>query len=99
MVLHPVRFSRRVVGWQISESVPRTSPSTPRDGGVEGTAPVAAQVLDGLSDHGERGGAKSFDLLLRAPRRNDIVAPVGARRHSNDNALAESFNATLGYIG
>ena len=84
-------FSRLVVGWQLSNSL-RSSLAIDalemaiwnrtRDGGD----------LAGLIHHTDRG---SQYLAIRYSERlaeNDIVASVGSRGDSYDNALAESFN-------
>ena len=84
-------FSRLVVGWQLANSL-RSSLAIDalemaiwnrtRDGGD----------LAGLVHHTDRG---SQYLAIRYSERlaeNDIVASVGSRGDSYDNALAESFN-------
>jgi putative transposase len=84
-------FSRMVVGWQISNSL-RTDLvidalemavwNRTRDG----------QNLDGLIHHSDRGvqylSVRYSDRLSD----NDIVASVGSRGDSYDNAMAEAFN-------
>jgi putative transposase len=85
-------FSRMVVGWQLSNSL-RSSLAIDalemaiwnrtRDGGD----------LIGLVQHTDRG---SQYLAIRYSERlaeNGIVASVGSRGDSYDNALAESFNS------
>ncbi len=53
----------------------------------------AGQVLDGLVHHSDRGVQY---LAIRYSERlaeNDIVASVGSRGDSYDNAIAEAFNS------
>lgn len=85
-------FSRMVVGWQLSNSL-RSSLAIDalemaiwnrtRDGGS----------LDGLIQHTDRG---SQYLAIRYSERlaeNGIIASVGSKGDSYDNAMAEAFNS------
>jgi putative transposase len=84
-------FSRRVVGWQASNSLRSDLAidalemaiwNRQRDGGT----------LDGLVHHSDRGVQY---LSIRYSERlaaDEIVASVGSKGDSYDNALAESFN-------
>ena len=85
-------FSRFVVGWQASPvAAHRTSRST-RWRWRCGTGTVTAPTSTGLVHHSDRGVQY---LSIRYTERlavNDIVASVGSKGDSYDNALAESFN-------
>ena len=84
-------YSRMVVGWQIS-------PSLRSDLAIDALEMAiwnrtrAGQPLDGLVHHSDRGVQY---LSIRYGERladNDIVASVGSRGDSYDNAMAEAFN-------
>ena len=85
-------YSRMVIGWQIS-------PSLRSDLAIDALEMAiwnrtrAGQVLDGLVHHSDRGVQY---LSIRYSERldeNDIVASVGSRGDSYDNAMAEAFNS------
>ena len=85
-------FSRMVVGWQLSTSL-RSSLALDALEMAVWNRTRAGQVLDGLVHHSDRGVQY---LAIRYSERlaeNDIVASVGSRGDSYDNALAESFNS------
>jgi putative transposase len=85
-------FSRMVVGWQLSTSL-RSSLAIDALEMAVWNRTRAGQVLDGLVHHSDRGVQY---LAIRYSERlaeNDIVASVGSRGDSYDNALAESFNS------
>ena len=83
-------FSRRLVGWSIAEHM-RTSL-------VEDALKAAAGTRGGLagavfhSDHGAVYTSKDYARLCEAL---GVTQSMGAVGTSADNALAESFNATL----
>jgi putative transposase len=84
-------FSRMVVGWQISQSLRSDLAIEALEMAVWNRT-RAGQVLDGLIHHSDRGVQY---LSIRYSERlddNDIVASVGSRGDSYDNAMAESFN-------
>jgi putative transposase len=84
-------FSRMVVGWQASTSL-RSSPAIDALEMAVWNRHRAGYDLDGLVHHSDRGVQY---LSIRYSERlaaNDIVASVGSRGDSYDNALAEGFN-------
>ncbi len=85
-------FSRMVVGWQISESLRSDLAIDALEMAVWNRTRIG-QVLDGLIHHSDRGVQY---LSIRYSERldeNDIVASVGSRGDSYDNAMAEAFNS------
>jgi putative transposase len=84
-------FSRMVVGWQASTSL-RSSLAIDALEMAVWNRHRSGCDLDGLVHHSDRGVQY---LSIRYSERlaaNDIVASVGSRGDSYDNALAESFN-------
>jgi putative transposase len=84
-------FSRMVVGWQASTSLRSSLAIDALEMAVWNRHRAGAD-LDGLVHHSDRGVQY---LSIRYSERlaaNDIVASVGSRGDSYDNALAESFN-------
>ncbi len=83
-------FSRRVVGWSIADHM--------RTELVENALAAASATRGSLSgaifhaDHGSQYTAKAFAALCT---RMGVTQSTGAVGTSADNALAESFNATL----
>ena len=83
-------FSRRLVGWSIADHM--------RTELVENALAAAALTRGGLagaifhSDHGRQYTAKDFASLCTTL---GVTQSMGAVGTSADNALAESFNATL----
>ena len=85
-------FSRMVVGWQISKSLRSDLAIDALEMAIWNRT-RAGQVIDGLVHHSDRGVQY---LSIRYSERlaaNDIVASVGSRGDSYDNAMAESFNS------
>lgn len=85
-------YSRMVVGWQIS---PRLRSDLAIDAlemaiwnGTRG-----GQVLDGLVHHSDRGVQYLSIRYSERLSENDIVASVGSKGDSYDNAMAEAFNS------
>jgi putative transposase len=84
--------SRMVVGWQISNSLRADLAIDALEMAVWNRTRVG-QNLDGLIHHSDRGVQY---LCIRYSERladNDIVASVGSRGDSFDNAMAEAFNS------
>ena len=84
-------FSRMVVGWQASRSLRSDLAIDALEMAVHNRRRVGAG-LDGLIHHSDRGVQY---LSVRYSQRladNDIVASVGSKGDSYDNALVESFN-------
>ena len=85
-------YSRMVVGWQISNSLRSDLAIDALEMAVWNRT-RAGQVLDGLVHHSDRGVQY---LSIRYSERldeNDIVASVGSKGDSYDNAMAEAFNS------
>jgi putative transposase len=85
-------FSRMVVGWQTSVSLRADLAIDALEMAVWNRT-RAGNDLDGLVHHSDRGVQY---LCVRYSERlaaNDIVASVGSRGDSYDNALAEAFNS------
>jgi putative transposase len=84
-------FSRMVVGWQASRSLRSDLAIDALEMAVHNRR-RAGTGLDGLVHHSDRGAQY---LSVRYSQRladNDIVASVGSKGDSYDNALVESFN-------
>ncbi len=82
-------FSRMVVGWQASKSLRADLAIDALEMAVHNRG---AAGLEGLVHHSDRGVQY---LCVRYSERlddNDIVASVGSKGDSYDNALCESFN-------
>jgi len=83
-------FSRRVVGWALRERL---------------TTPLALEALEmaitrrtpgrGLLHHSDQGGQYVSDEYRRALAAHGMIASMSRRAHCWDNAVAESFFATL----
>ena len=85
-------FSRMVVGWQTSVSLRSDLAIDALEMAVWART-RAGNDLDGLVHHSDRGCQY---LSVRYSERladNDIVASVGSRGDSYDNAMAEAFNS------
>jgi putative transposase len=84
-------YSRMIVGWQASRSLRSDLAIDALEMAVWNRQRAAAD-LTGLIHHSDRGGQY---LSIRYSERladNDIVASVGSKGDSFDNAMAESFN-------
>ena len=84
-------FSRMVVGWQASRSLRSDLAIDALEMAVHNRRRAGAG-LDGLVHHSDRGVQY---LSVRYSQRladNDIVASVGSKGDSYDNAMVESFN-------
>ena len=84
-------FSRMVVGWQASRSLRSDLALDALEMAVFNRRRAGAD-LDGLVHHSDRGVQY---LSIRYSKRladNDIVASVGSKGDSYDNAMIESFN-------
>ncbi len=84
-------FSRMVVGWQISNNL-RTDLAIDALEMAVWNRTRDGQVLGGLVHHSDRGRQYLAVRYSERLAENDIVASVGSRGDSYDNALAESFN-------
>ena len=84
-------FSRMVVGWQLSNSLRSDLAIDALEMAVWNRT-RAGQDLDGLVHHTDRGVQYLSIRYSERLAENDIVASVGSRGDSYDNAMAESFN-------
>ena len=85
-------YSRRVLGWQTSRSL-RTDLALDALEMAVHTRRRDGRAVDQVTHHSDRG---SQYLSIRYSQRladNDIVASVGSKGDSYDNAMIESFNA------
>ena len=84
-------YSRMVVGWQISQSLRSDLAIEALEMAIWNRT-RAGQVLEGLVHHSDRGVQYLSIRYSERLAENDVVASVGSRGDSYDNALAESFN-------
>src|SRR5205085_11163001 len=85
-------YSRMVVGWQISNSL-RTDLAIDALEMAVWSCRRDGRVLDGLVHHSDRGVQYLSIRYSERLAENDIVASVGSRGDSYDNAMAEGFNS------
>ena len=85
-------FSRMVVGWQTSVSLRADLAIDALEMAVWNRT-RAGNDLDGLVHHSDRGVQYFSVRYSERLADNDIVASVGSRGDSYDNALAEAFNS------
>jgi len=85
-------FSRMVVGWQLSQSL-RSSLAIDALEMAIWNRTRAGQDLDGLVHHSDRGVQYLSIRYSERLAENDIVASVGSRGDSYDNAMAEAFHS------
>jgi len=85
-------YSRMVVGWQISKSL-RTDLALDALEMAVWNRTRDGRSLDGLTHHSDRGVQYLAVRYSERLAENDIVASVGSRGDSYDNAMAESFNS------
>src|SRR5262249_44190712 len=85
-------YSRRVVGWQISNSL-RSSLAIDALEMAIGNRSRAGQALDGLVHHSDRGVQYLSIRYSERLAENNMVASVGSRGDSSDNAMAEASNS------
>ena len=85
-------YSRMVLGWQISASLRSDLAIDALEMAVWNRTRTG-QVLDGLVHHSDRGVQYLSVRYSERLAENDIVASVGSRGDSYDNAMAEAFNS------
>ncbi len=85
-------YSRMVVGWQISNSLRSDLAIDALEMAIWNRT-RAGQPLDGLVHHSDRGVQYLSIRYSERLAENDIVASVGSRGDSYDNAMAEAFNS------
>jgi putative transposase len=83
-------FSRRVVGWAMTDHLRTELALSALDMALRGRRPAPGLVHH--SDHGTQYAARAFGHRLRDA---GLVASMGSVGDSYDNAVAESFFATL----
>ena len=84
-------FSRMVVGWQASRSLRADLAIDALEMAMHNRRRAGAS-LDGLIHHSDRGVQYLCVRYSERLAENDIVASVGSKGDSYDNALVESFN-------
>lgn len=82
-------FSRFIVGWQASKSLRADLAIDALEMAIHNRG---AHGLDGLVHHSDRGVQYLAVRYSQRLAENDIVASVGSKGDSFDNAMAESFN-------
>jgi putative transposase len=85
-------YSRMVVGWQIANSLRSDLAIDALEMAIWNRT-RAGQVLDGLVHHSDRGVQYLSIRYSERLAENDIVASVGSKGDSYDNAMAEAFNS------
>jgi putative transposase len=85
-------YSRMVVGWQIADSLRSDLAIDALEMAVWNRT-RAGQVLNGLVHHSDRGVQYLSIRYSERLAENDIVASVGSKGDSYDNAMAEAFNS------
>jgi len=83
-------FSRRVVGWAVSETNDRVLALAALSRAI-----CARRPLPGLVHHSDRGSPYASDDYRAALRNHGFVASMSRKGDCWDNAVAESFFATL----
>ncbi len=83
-------FSRRLVGWSIADHMRTDLVTDALDAAAATRGSLAGAIMH--TDHGGQYGAKDWVALCR---RLGVRRSMGAVGTSADNAMAESFNATL----
>lgn len=84
-------FSRRVVGWQASKSLRSDLALDALEMAIWNRQRTGADLSE-LVHHSDRGVQYLSIRYAERLATNDIVASVGSKGDSYDNALAESFN-------
>jgi transposase InsO family protein len=83
-------FSRRLVGWSIADHMRTELVTDALTAAVRERGGLAGAIFHG--DHGAQYSARAYaDMCARL----GVTRSMGAVGSSADNALAESFNATL----
>jgi putative transposase len=85
-------YSRMVVGWQISHSLRSDLAIDALEMAIWNRT-RSGQVLDGLVHHSDRGVQYLSIRYSERLAEDDIVASVGSKGDSYDNAMAEAFNS------
>jgi transposase InsO family protein len=83
-------FSRRIVGWSMADHLRAELVTDALQMAVQRRQPEA-----GLIHHSDQGGQYVSLLFGQACRRSGIARSMGSRGDAFDNAVAESFFATL----
>ena len=85
-------FSRRIVGWQLSTSLRTDLALDALEMGIWART-RAGRDLSRLIDHSDRGVQYVAIRYTERLAENGIVASVGSKGDSYDNAMAEAFNS------
>ena len=87
-------FSRRIVGWQVSTSLHTTLALDALEMGIWARQ-RAGRDLSGLIHHSDRGVQYRAVRYTERLEEVDLVASVGSKGDSYDNAAAEALNSTF----
>lgn len=87
-------FSRRIVGWQVSTSLHTTLALDALEMGIW-SRQRAGHDLAGLVHHSDRGVQYRAVRYTERLEEEELVASVGSKGDSYDNAAAEAFNSTF----
>jgi putative transposase len=87
-------FSRRIVGWQVSTSLHATLALDALEMGIWARQ-RAGRDLSGLIHHSDRGVQYRAVRYTERLEEEDLVASVGSKGDSYDNAAAEALNSTF----
>ena len=87
-------FSRMVVGWQVSTSLHTNLALDALEMGIWSRKRVGQDVT-GLVHHSDRGVQYRAIRYTERLAEADVVASVGSRGDSYDNAMAEAFNSLV----
>lgn len=87
-------FSRRIVGWQVSTSLHTTLALDALEMGIW-SRQRAGWDLTGLVHHSDRGVQYRAVRYTERLEEEELVASVGSKGDSYDNAAAEAFNSTF----
>ncbi len=87
-------YSRRIVGWQVSTSLHTTLALDALEMGIWARQ-RAGRDLTGLIHHSDRGVQYRAVRYTERLAEEELVASVGSKGDSYDNAAAEAFNSTF----
>jgi putative transposase len=87
-------FSRRVVGWQVATSLHTTLALDALEMGIW-SRQRAGHDLSGLIHHSDRGVQYRAVRYTERLEEEELVASVGSKGDSYDNAAAEALNSTF----
>ncbi len=87
-------FSREIVGWQITNHMRASLAKDALDMGLSARL-RAGEDVSGLIHHSDRGVQYRSIVYGEALAESDVVASVGSKGDSYDNAMAEALNSVF----